>query len=44
MTEEMVNKILHGLDLAYEKMIAEKKLRHQELVVLQDGKIVTTRL
>jgi len=35
-----VNKILDGLDLTYEKLLAEKKAKGQKLVVLRDDKIV----
>jgi len=34
-------KLLKGLDLAYERMIAEKRKNQQKIVVWKDGKIVT---
>ena len=34
-------KLLKGLDLAYERMIAEKRKNQQKIVVWRDGKIVT---
>ena len=34
-------KLLKGLDLAYERMIAEKRKNKQKIVVWKDGKIVT---
>jgi hypothetical protein len=37
---EKVNKILWGLKLTYEKLLAEKKAKNGELVVLRDNKIV----
>ena len=36
-----VNKILDGLELTYEKLLAEKRAKGQKLVVLRDNKIVT---
>jgi hypothetical protein len=38
------NKILKGLEKAYEKMIAFKKERKTELVIIQDNKIVKIKL
>lgn len=38
------NKILKGLEKAYEKMIAFKKERKSELVIIQDNKIVKIKL
>jgi hypothetical protein len=38
-----VNKILKGLELAYEKLLAEKKAKNSELVILRDNKIVTIK-
>jgi hypothetical protein len=40
---ERVNKILKGLELAYEKMISEKRAKNSEIVVLRNGKIVTIK-
>ena len=34
-------KLLKGLDLAYERMIAEKRKNKQKIVVWREGKIVT---
>ena len=34
-------KLLKGLDLAYERMIAEKCKNNQKIVVRREGKIVT---
>jgi len=42
-SNERVNKILKGLELAYEKLLAEKKAKNGELVVLRDNKIVTIK-
>jgi len=38
-----VNKILRGLDLAYNKLLADKKAKNGELVVLRNNQIVTIR-
>lgn len=38
------NKILKGLEKAYEKMIAFKKERNSELVIIQNDKIVKIKL
>ena len=38
-----VDKILKGLDLAYEKLLAEKRAKNGELVVLRNNKIVTIK-
>ncbi len=37
---EEKNKILKGLEKAYEKLLEYKKLKNSELVVLRDNKIV----
>ncbi|EOR95415.1 hypothetical protein ADIARSV_1416 [Arcticibacter svalbardensis MN12-7] len=37
---ELRNKIMLGLDKAYEKLIEFKKYKKTELVVMKDGKIV----
>jgi hypothetical protein len=34
-------KLLKGLSLAYERMIAEKRKNQQKIVVWKEGKIVT---
>ena len=34
-------KLLKGLDLAYERMITEKRKNNQKIVVRREGKIVT---
>jgi hypothetical protein len=38
-----VDKILKGLELAYERLIAEKRAKNGELVILLDNKIVTIK-
>lgn len=38
--KELQEKILAGLDLAYERLIKFKKEKNSELVVIRDGKIV----
>jgi sulfur carrier protein ThiS len=40
---ERVNKILYGLEMTYEKLLAEKKASNRELIVLNDNKIVTIK-
>ena len=42
-SNERVEKILKGLELTYEKLLAEKKAKNGELVVLRDNKIVTIK-
>ncbi|MCU0422954.1 MAG: hypothetical protein MUC81_09110 [Bacteroidia bacterium] len=37
---EEKNKILKGLEIAYEKLIEFKKMKNSELVILRDNKIV----
>jgi hypothetical protein len=38
------NKIIKGLEKAYDKMIAFKKEQKSELVIIQDNKIVKIKL
>lgn len=38
-----VSKILKGLELTYEKLLAEKRAKNGELVVLRGNKIVTIK-
>ena len=40
---EIKNKIQKGLDLSYERMLAEKRAKNEEIVVLRDNKIVTIK-
>ena len=39
--ECLKDKLLKGLDLAYERMIVEKRKKQQKIVVWKEGKIVT---
>ncbi len=39
--EGLKEKLLKGLDLAYERMIVEKRKKQQKIVVWKEGKIVT---
>ena len=39
--ESLKDKLLKGLDLAYERMIAEKRKNQQKIVVWREGKIIT---
>ena len=38
-----LNKILKGLEITYEKLVAEKKAKKGELVVLRNNKIITIK-
>ena len=40
---DMKNKIQKGLELAYERLLEEKRAKNGELVVLRDNKIVTIK-
>ena len=40
---ERVNKILLGLELTYEKLLADKRAKNSELVILRDNKIITIK-
>jgi len=40
---DMKRKILKGLDLSYKKLLAEKKAKNGELIILRDNKIVTIK-
>jgi len=40
---DIKHKILKGLELTYEKLLAEKKEKNSELVILRDNKIVTIK-
>jgi hypothetical protein len=38
-----VDKILKGLEITYEKLLADKKANNKELIVLRDNKIVAIK-
>jgi hypothetical protein len=38
-----VDKILKGLEMAYEKLLADKKAKNSELIILRDNKIVAIK-
>jgi len=38
--EEKLNKILKGLDLAYERMLEFKRYKKSKVVMVRDGQIV----
>jgi len=40
---EIKRKILKGLELTYERLLAEKRAKNSELVILRDNKIVTIK-
>ena len=42
-SNERVNKIQKGLELTYERLLAEKRAKNSELVILRDNKIVTIK-
>jgi hypothetical protein len=37
----LTEKISKGLDLVYEKLVAEKRAKNEEIVVMREGKIVS---
>ena len=41
--KEIKRNILKGLDLSYEKLLAEKRAKNEELVILRNNKIVTIK-
>ncbi|GMV76904.1 MAG: hypothetical protein AMXMBFR79_00400 [Chitinophagaceae bacterium] len=41
--KELFDKILSGLEKAYEKLIEFKKQKNSKLVIMQDGKIVKVK-
>ena len=42
-SNDRVNKILAGLDLAYKRLLEEKRAKNSELVILRDNKIVSIK-
>jgi len=42
-SNERVNKILKGLELAYEKLVSEKRAKNGEIIVLRDNQIVAIK-
>ncbi len=40
---ELKEKLLVGLELAYQKMLEFKKQKNSELVIMKDGKIVRVK-
>ena len=42
-TDRQINKILKGLELAYERLLADKRAKNEEIVILRDNKIVTIK-
>ncbi|GHT50551.1 hypothetical protein AGMMS49982_06090 [Bacteroidia bacterium] len=40
---EVKNKVLKGLDIAYEKLLADTRAKNGELIVLRDNKIVAIK-
>jgi hypothetical protein len=41
--EELVDKILHGLELSRKRLYEYKKRNNEELVILRDNKIVKVK-
>jgi hypothetical protein len=42
-SDERVDKIQKGLDLAFAKLLKEKKAKNSELIILRDNKIVAVK-
>jgi len=42
-SNERLNKIQKGLELAYSKLVADTRAKNGELVVLRDNKIITIK-
>jgi len=42
-SNERVNKIQKGLELAFTKLLEEKKAKNGELVILRENKVVTIK-
>jgi len=42
-TKTLESKILKGLELTYEKLLADKRAKNGEIVVLRDNEIVTIK-
>jgi len=40
---ELKDKIIKGLELAYKRLLEYKKMKNSELVILKDGKIVMVK-
>jgi len=38
--EELIEKIMRGLEISYQKLLATKRRNNEELVILRDNKIV----
>ncbi|MDR0581880.1 MAG: hypothetical protein LBG31_02835 [Prevotellaceae bacterium] len=41
--EELIEKIMRGLDLTYKKLIESKKRNNEELVILKDNQIIKVK-
>ena len=41
--EELIEKIMLGLEISHKKMLATKRRNNEELVILQDNKIVIVK-
>ena len=41
---DIINKINKGLELNYERLIAEKRAKNQSFVIMRDGKIEYVKL
>ncbi|MDR2840312.1 MAG: hypothetical protein LBV75_03460 [Paludibacter sp.] len=40
---EFVEKVVRGLDVTYEKLIAEKRAQNEEIIVLRNNKIMAIK-
>ena len=41
--EELIEKIMRGLDLTYKKLIESKKRNNEELVIFKDNQIIKVK-
>ena len=38
--EILINKILYGLEISYQKLLENKRRNNEDLIIMQDNKIV----
>jgi hypothetical protein len=41
--EMLINKILKGLELSYQKLLATKRANNEDLIIMQNGQIVRVK-
>jgi hypothetical protein len=39
--DEFLNRLMEGLQLAYQRMVEHKRKHNHKMVILRDGKVVT---